>query len=358
VNTGLSLEDITSYLDVNGWERQPDGWRGALVWAFDDRQVLVPDRDGYADGPRRVREIVRMLAEAEGRTPAEVAADIAAPTADVQWYRAPAVTTDGLSAMAMGLTGIRDVLAAAARVVVDGPRAEFAGTAPKPVRELLAAVKVGPGSVSGDVLTVRVPLERNEPDSLARRTLLLLHQVMPLVRDAVEAAGDGGNAEGFDELVRDGVSADLCAALARFSGPHPGLGFDVGFRWARAMPAEAPERVVAFGPGSRRALRTAANRLKRLRSGEASVTGFVGMLFDNGIEDRFRVQIHGTVLADSGRSRNGLWVRLPDEATYDRAVEAHRARTRVRAEGVLRIVHDRHELTDVRFTPLADDDPH
>lgn len=357
----LSVADINSYLAETGWARQPGDWRGATIWVHEgDHEILVPSQDGFGDGPRRIREIIALLARLERRAGESIATDIASPTADVQWYRAPAAAMGeqlGLTTAVAALNSAQEVLSAAARAAFSGPRPVFDGTAPKEVRDLLARVQVGPIVPFDDSLTVRVPVKRDEggDSPLARRALLLLQRAVQLLLEATDAAGRTGDLRAFDEIVQNGVSANLCAALARFAGPGSGTEFEVGFRWARALPAATPPSTAVFEAEAGALLRRVAHRLRRLRQESASVTGLIGTLFDNGGQDRFRVQVHGDVTHEEGRARGSLWVRLPDEPAYDLAVEAHRARRLVRADGTLRNVNGRLELTAVSFTRLAED---
>ncbi|MFE0147339.1 hypothetical protein ACFWY5_09350 [Nonomuraea sp. NPDC059007] len=359
MTTDLSIADIGSYLAAAGWARQAQVWRGATVWVHEgDHEILLPGADGLGDGARRIREILNLLARVEGRAREEIASDIAAPMADVQWYRAPVVPLDGQFALldaVTALTGAQSVLSAAARAALTGPRPVFEGAAPKEVRDLLARVRVGPIVPTGDLLTVRIPLDGYETGDplLARRTLFLLQRAAVLLQEAAATVRRNGDISVFDDLVRDGVSADLCLALARFAGTDPGTRFEVGFRWARAVPSEVPARTVVFEAETGTLLRRVAHRLRRLRRDTASVTGLIGTLFDNGGQDRFRVHVHGEVTIQHGDPRRSIWVRLPDEAAYDVAVEAHRNRTPVRAHGTLMEVNGRLELKATSFTQLA-----
>ncbi|TDD32575.1 hypothetical protein E1286_43435 [Nonomuraea terrae] len=357
----LSVADVTSYVAATGWVRRPEGWRGATVWVHDgDHEILVPGSDDLADTPRRLREILTVLAKVEERSREDIASDIGAPMADVQWYRAPIVPQDGQFGLVDAVTAFSSAqaaLGAAARAALTGPRAVFDGAAPRPVRDLLARVRIGPIVPSGDLLTVRVPLDRadqGEPP-LARRTLIVLQRATTLLREAGDEARRTGDISVFDRVVGDGVSADLCAALARFAGADPGARFEVGFRWARGLPSAEPARTVVFEAETGRLLRRVAHRLRRLHREHASVTGLIGTLFDNGGEDRFRIHVRGEVSLAGGEPRSSLWVRLPGEAAYDVAVEAHRTRTPVRAHGTLMEVHGRLELMADRFARVVDD---
>ncbi|MGW0808194.1 hypothetical protein [Nonomuraea sp. NPDC002799] len=357
----VSVSDVSSYLAATGWVCQPEGWRGAAVWVHDgDHEILVPGADDLADGPRRLREIFSLLARVEGRSAEDIASDISSPMADVQWYSAPIVPMNGQFGLVDAVTALNSaqaVLSAAARAALSGPRPVFDGTAPKAVRDLLTRVWIGPIVPSADLLTVRIPLDNvnsSEPP-LARRTLTLLQRATLLLSEASVEVHRTGDIRVFDGMVRDGVSADLCVALARFAGPDPGTRFEVGFRSARALPSEVPEQTVVFEPESGTLLRRVAHRLRRLHRESASVTGLIGTLFDNGGEDRFRIHVRGQVSIGDGEPRGSIWVRLSDEAAYDVAVDAHRNGILVRAVGTLMAVNGRRELIATSFSKVVDD---
>ncbi|MED7930715.1 hypothetical protein SMD20_41265 [Nonomuraea sp. LP-02] len=355
----VSVADVSSYLAATGWVRRPETWRGAAIWEHDgDHEILVPGTDHLADGPRRLREILSLLARVEGRAPEDIASDIGSPMADVQWYRAPIAPVGGELGLVDAVTAVTSAhaaLSAAARAALSGPRPVFDGPAPKPVRDLLARVRIGPIVPSSNLLTVRLPLADGGDPPLARRALTLLQRAALLLREATAEARGTGDVSVFDDLVRDGVSADLCLALARFAGADPGARFEVGFRWARALPAETPARSVVFEPGTGTLLRRVGHRLRRLHHESAAVTGLVGALVDDG-DDRFRVHVRGQVTIGDGEPRRAvIWVRLPGEADYDVAVRAHRDRIPVRVAGTLREVNGRRELMATGFTTVVDD---
>ncbi|GAB2861579.1 hypothetical protein GCM10022221_71640 [Actinocorallia aurea] len=336
-----SPEDVTGYLAASGWVRT-EARPGASVWVHKgDHEVLVPDDPALKDAARRLRELLSVLAAVEGRPRAAIAADIASPAADVQWYRTvpDGAHETGLTSALSALEGVHSVLAAGARTVLTGPRAAFDGPAPKAARELLARVTVA--RPSPDLLTVRIPLRVPDAGPLGRRVGLLLHGAVTRLSEAAAA----GDLSALDGLVPSGVSADLCKALARFAGPDPGGPFETGFRWARSTPAPAPPATAVFGPGAGKLLRHGAFRLRRLRyTGAAEITGRITSLVDNGGQDRFRVHIQGEATGADGAARRALWVRLPDAPAYAQAMAAHRDGTPVRARGTLVTVNGRPEL--------------
>ncbi|MCD0452885.1 hypothetical protein LO762_27430 [Actinocorallia sp. API 0066] len=336
-----SAVDLAGYLAAAGW-RPLREFRGGVAWGREGgHEILVPVADAK-DGARRVREALAVLGTLEGRPSGSVAADVGTPAADVQWYRTgfdPGADGQlGLGSALATLEGAQGVLAAAARAVLGGPRTAFEGPAPRAVRELLGRVRV---AQDAGRLTLRIPLDPGD-DPLGRRVALLLRDALPRLADAVA----GGEAAAFDGLVGAGVSADLCRALARFAGPDPGAAFTTGFRWARTLTPPPSTEAAVFGPGAGRLLRHGAFRLRRLRfTGQASVTGRVISLVDNGGQDRFRVHVHGEMTEpEGGTSRRALWVRLHDAAAYGLAIAAHRDAVPVVARGLLVTAGGRPEL--------------
>ncbi|TDD18323.1 hypothetical protein E1294_24955 [Nonomuraea diastatica] len=56
----LSVADISSYLAMTGWSRQPVIWRGAAVWVHEgDHEILVPGTDDLGDAPPPERGCAR-----------------------------------------------------------------------------------------------------------------------------------------------------------------------------------------------------------------------------------------------------------------------------------------------------------
>ncbi|ROO89439.1 hypothetical protein EDD29_7133 [Actinocorallia herbida] len=334
-------DDVVGYLAASGWVRTGER-PGASFWVHKgDHEVLVPEDPALKDASRRLRELLAVLGAVEGRPLSAIAADVAAPAADVLWYRTAsddAPETALTSALAT-LEGVHGVLGAGARAVLTGPRAAFDGPAPKAARELLARVTVA--RPSPDLLTVRIPLRVPDAGPLGRRVGLLLHGAVSRLSEGVAS----GDLAAFDGLVPFGVSADLCKALARFAGPDPGTPFETGFRWARSVPVPATPASAAFGPGAGKLLRHGAFRLRRLRhTGAAEITGRITALVDNGGQDRFRVHVQGEATGADGTVRRALWVRLPDAVAYAAAIAAHRDESPVRVRGVLVPVNGRPEL--------------
>ncbi|MFC8519468.1 hypothetical protein [Streptomyces sp. NPDC057257] len=353
----LKVDDIASYLAETGWERDPQGWRGASVWQHPgDYEVLVPARDGMGDNDRRVREILRCLCALEDRPAGEIALEIARPQLDKQSFRTfPTGHDSGYTSLLLGtqaVLGVRNVLAAAARTVVQGPHFAFAGRQPGVVGDLLRAAELGPSRAGSYVVETRVPADAtvwspSGENVTGRAVLVQMHEAVSAARAAVA----DGDPAAFDDTVTAGVSADLCKALSELCGAKRCEPFDITFRWARSQPLDAPSHVVSFPETSGSLLSAAHERLRRLNAGgAATVSGVVEGLHDDASgNDRWRIRVRGDLRTEHAEPvRRAVWVRLPDQESYDRAITAHREGREVEVAGELSSTTGRVELVPGR----------
>jgi hypothetical protein len=355
-----TVQDIQDYLRDNGWEYSLT-WRNAQVWSHvDGYEVLVPPLDDLADTDLRVRELLKVLADAEQRPVDDIIVDINAPLDDIQSFRTfPEGMPPGFTPLEVGiraLQGVQSMIAIAARTVVEGPLPEFAGGTPPTAAELLRRVRLGPSRPGSYVFTVRVPVDapprpldtapRAQPEEpLGRQVARQFHEAVTAA-SAASAQATLKDLTAFDDTVTAGVSANLCLALSVLAGRQYEQAFDVTFRWSPRLRDELPADTVHFTDGAGKIIRAAARRLRQVRiSGAAEVTGFVESLHDQPeTADRWRVKVRGDMTTQGGTgSGRTIWVRLDGQASYDRAIAAHQARHVVRMRGELS-AHGRVEL--------------
>lgn len=340
--------DLGSYLAATGWHRAPETWRGASVWTNDGYELLLPERDDLGDSALRIREALAVLAAAEGRPAAEIARDVDTPAVDVQLYRtATSSGTSTLEDTIEALTAVRTVIRAAARAAIEGPHPRFRGAPSRPVGELVRQVELLPAQ-SG-LYTTRIPLPADQVGLPLGLPLgrVVAQQLQDAVRSARDATQDPAGDRTVTEAITMGLSANLCDGLTGLAGTDGQAPFEIGFRWARSMPAEMPAAFVAFGPGAGAALRAVADRLRDFQvRGRATMVGLVESLHDDPErDDRWRVKVRGELDAGSGAgTRRVIWVRLPDQRSYDTAIAAHLAGSPVRVSGALTTVTGRVEL--------------
>ncbi|MEV4319766.1 hypothetical protein [Actinocrispum sp. NPDC049592] len=294
------VEDVLDYLRAHGWA-MTGRWRSASVWSLREFDVLVPPSDTMADTAGRLRELVRCVADAEGRTPRAVGRDIALPAVDVVSYRAhDFAETVTLPTGIRSLRAARDLVAVCAReeAAVDSAAALLD-------RTLL--------SLSEEVFGVDISLPYED---LGRRTALrVLH--------SSTAALDGAF---------EGVSTEVCVALADLAGPDRMSSFELGFRWSRRAPRAG--EVVTFPRGAGERIRAATKRAVQV-DGVGAVEGPVQRLADDENGERWRIGVRGVLQIDgvaAGKRRLvPVWLRSASD--YAAALEAHKTGRVVRAQG-------------------------
>jgi len=336
--TEIGVGAVSSYLAGSGWARSTETWHGAAIWSNGSEEVLVPPRDGMGDSASRLRELLSALESFESRPAGEIARDIAYPLLDTAFYRAPAaVRPDGFVSLPSGLgafQGMHDLFRTAASVVLASPRfgTEHA------VAELLTGIHIGTTPAHEFALTVLIPLDPSQGGRpLGRQVLLQVHGATREVRRAV-------NAESLAEFDHAAVSSEFCQALSALAGTELQDPFELGFRWARGLPADVPDQVLRFPAGAGELIQAGARRLEEPAvaaavapepSGPATITGRIEALHDTeGGEDRWRVRIRGLLRIEDRRAvRRTIWIRLDGPHLYDVALAAHRDHSDVRVTG-------------------------
>jgi hypothetical protein len=179
-----------------------------------------------------------------------------------------------------------------------------------------------------------------------------LHTALAAARTAADQAADGAELDVFYAAAEEGVSANLCRALADLGGEGRDRPFEIGFSWGRGVAGADPVPEMAFTGVMPAVLSRAASELEALaRQGTASITGLITDLHDDPV-DWPRIKVKGDLRTPGqGRfPRRSIWIALsrPD---YDAAIVAHQRRRLVRATGELTRT-GRLELTGHSFEVL------
>lgn len=323
------IDEVVGYLRANGWA-VTNSWRNATVWSWGEFDVLVPPSDEMADTERRLRELVRCVADAEGRSPRGVARDMAMPAVDVVSYRAQDLT--GSVALPAGVRMVRatrDLVVACAR--------EASGVTPEAVSALLDSSLL---TLSEDIfgLDIALPIEDGSDDPLGRKTALrVLHN-----STTVSFAARSTDEHAFDQVLREGVSDDVCVALSELAGEDRTAPFELGFRWSRLAPLA--NAAIRFPQGAGERIRVGSARARRTIESDAAAVTSVGAvrgpvirLSDDEAGERWRISVRGVLEVDgtpTGRRRL-VTVSLHDSYDYEAALAAHREGRTVQVTGAV-----------------------
>ena len=345
----LSLVDIRSYLASQNW--QSAGRYGDVATIYQhsldgaEAEILLPIRETLADLPARLTEIISTLADVERRDELSVFRDLVFSGFDVVRFRAPGSETDGTIALQSGVAlydNARDVVAAAANAEVKRSRV-FRGNTSEKAKVYLDSLRLGQTEIGSYILTVLSPvrpgLESDQsslfPDidmieePFSRKATRRLASALQAAKNAVEEAGATGRFEPFEVSVKDGVSSNLCEAIAKLV--EQGDGVDIGLTWSRVRLAPQRNLLFKFTTDNARLFTEAAASL-RAREPESNVTiqGIVTSLSRDPENFDGKAKITGFINGEA-MTVSGDFL----HADYQLMVQAHDKKTLVQVEGDL-----------------------
>ena len=241
----ITPNGVHAYLRARGWELiGPYHGNTGDVYRFEDERqsALVPASAEYADYPVRILQLAELLARVENRRTMSILADLSSAGADLIRVRLPEAADDHSVSLAVGAVLVdetRQMLAAAASSA-SRPRCLHRGRPNQKEAVFAESLRLGqtePGSFVLNVLAPVAPslthgaqqgLIPSEP--FARRATRKLVSGLQGLQEAAALVNRGGDVSAFMERVNDGVSANLCQAVARLI--EVGDGMDASVCWA------------------------------------------------------------------------------------------------------------------------------
>lgn len=342
----LTPTSVSAYLAANGWQHEqssPDAGLAAVIWTKgDDYEISLPLQPDYLDYSRRMSEVIDTLRKVEDRPKGEVVADVSSSGFDVMRVRiASAEASEGtlpFDEAAQIVSRARDMVLAAACSTVQ-PRIYYPSRKPREANEYLRRLRFGQtarGSFVFSILSPVAPRLASGQTELAlsepfdRRVVEKLLAGITGVRQAAVRAATTNNISFFEQGVEQGVSANLCEALAGLTG-YEDLEHDVeiSFSWALTRP-KANERQLlarAYAP----LIREAAAVLKA-KAPEEDFLASGSVITLNRAEDAQIGQVVMTVLLEGQARRIAFDL---DRTDYQVAYEAHGAREPISVVGTL-----------------------
>jgi hypothetical protein len=253
----VTPRDGARYLRTRGW-REAGLARFCMRWTLSlgerDAAVLLPAFTDLTDYAGRMAELLQALANVEGRPVQAVHADMVLTEVDTQQISVSPDSPSGTITVAEGVAASRRIsdllLSAATTEVLNEPRLALPRNKPKRAKEFLAQALFGPSWPGSYVFSVRIPISdagtnvrrahqswdvRTNMPPFPRRVSQRLYEAVLAAHDAAAEAADFGALDGFAERAPQGVSADLCEALAGLATSSRN-GFSVSFAWSPLWP--------------------------------------------------------------------------------------------------------------------------
>jgi hypothetical protein len=237
------------------------------------------------------------LRQIERRPEPEILQDLMTTTCDLIRVRAPSREAESgslpLEQAVAFVERSRDLVLAAACAAIT-KRAFFATRKPMKATEYLSKVRMGQTERGSYVLTIlspvapalapegELPLDLEPSEPYERQVTRTLAEGLAAMAQAARDAAASGGMRGFEQAVRLGVSANLCAAVAGLSAVSPGEGLDIRIAWSRTRPVPntVPSRVF-LGSDSMPLIQEASRLFKDTAAvKDVELQGFVTRLGD------------------------------------------------------------------------------
>jgi hypothetical protein len=347
----LRTRDVQLYLVSRGWVTdEAESSPVASIYrdpAVADAEVELPLRRDLGDYTLRMADLVQTLAIIEKRPLLEILNDLSGPPSDVLRLRvsAPEATLGNLpldEAIQL-LRGGRDMLLSAA-CSVTRPQAFHPEKSLKQASDFIKECRLGQTERGSFVATIIAPVppafrqtalfqdgEANEP--FARRVTTRLMNSLNIVDRAVKTAQLDPILNGVEE----GVSANLCEAVAAMMPPGDQSRVDIRMSWSRSRPKmpEGVPQAITFSQADFPILEEAGRRLRERATPRRE--RFAGKVFSlqSGIASLFEDLVGKIVIRTEIGGQSARVKVVLNRDNYKLACDAHRDEKRVAVTGVI-----------------------
>ena len=344
---GITPADVRWYALGRGWKSQPS--RNDAIAIFfkpeTDLQIQVPQRGSDRDVALMMEEVLRKLAELEGRQLDEVSQDLRNPFADALRLRVKSRLADsGTLPLLEGLKlfeGGRKLLIAAACSTVQ-PQAFYPRKSLKNVEEFIKKCQVGQTAIGSYVASILCPPlapltptlfdDIDEDAPFERQVTQNLMTGLGVLSDAVQQ----GDPSLIEKGINHGVSADLCDALSSITPPEENAVLSVELSWSPVRPqaSKTIPNALRFAPPDLAFIQNAGRKLRDQLIRQDTIQGRIVSLkeqpqqlkgFGRTVEIRAIIDDKTSIVRFS----------LSDEQ-YRFACDAYRDGKQIRVKGVLR----------------------
>ena len=324
-------DQIAAYLSVHDW-LLVGSEGGASYWhkSGGDYEVMVPNTRTPDSYGAYVASAVNVIARAEDRSELDVLLAISQIEFDRQMIRS--LVEDGAGSIGIGdgvaeLSGVHAwMLSAASHLALREKRSVLPAKKPIAAQRFMERVRLGVPTEGSYVWSVLVPLSsdgRDEPiygidlgsdDQLfpaPRQVTRLLYSATDMALSAASnvIASDDYDVDDFRAMLPDGLTANLCQALADLGGER-GIPYELRFEWGVALPERARPTIKTDSPQ----LRVMAEVAKDLRASEpvpnVQVEGSVVRLHREGNLGPGEVSILGSMVDGLDGRLGRYWVPL------------------------------------------------
>ncbi len=310
-------------------------------------EIILPIIHEIGDYATVVARLLRIFSRELKMDELAIFRDLTHADRDVVRVRTTDASDDGSIFLESGvglIANARDMLASAACAATEARKTYRVGKMQQ-ASKYMDRVKLGQTEIGSFVITLLAPvppalgddtirtqpmlLPELEEEPYERRVTRVFSNALGATKAALAEANRGQGRSGFDAAVSQGVSANLCEAIAAIC--ERGSGAEISLSWAKTRPTPTPIKIARFSREDGEVLKEVARefRLKEPRP-DTVLLGYIPNL------QRSESQTSGTVKLLSiidGQPHSITVDLLKDD--YESAVEAHRRQIGISVTGDL-----------------------
>ena len=251
--SSVNLRSLYVYLASQGWQKiEPYGESG-FVFSLENQplELLVPSVM-LSDYQRRIEEILQTLSEVEERDSFAILRDVSMSEYDLVRVRLPEPALGGSVLVSDGVSLFQESpnLLLAAACSVSRPQRAYRAGRNQEATDYMNTVRFGQTEMGSFVVSLLSPVPPSlvgqadmstglPPEPFARRVTRKLVSGLRSAKNAVFLADHGGDIRAFEQYVSQGVSANLCDAIANILDVESRQSVDVSVSWS--LVREPPE---------------------------------------------------------------------------------------------------------------------
>ena len=358
--SAVPLRSLRAYLEGRGWHNIDKYGDSALIYGLEEKteELLVPLAP-LADYDRRMTDILETLSAVEQRESNAILRDVSLADFDLIRVRLPEVSEDGSILVSTGLTLFQESrnLLLAAACSASRPQRAFRAGGNRQATNYMSSVRFGQteaGSFTLNLLSpVSPPLIRQDNnDPYSRRVTRILLSGLKSIDQAVASVNGGDGIEAFENKVPEGVSANLCDAIANLLECENQESFDVSVSWSQIRQGPDGPSKIKFVTPDAPILREASDILKtRQERPDEHLEGYISSLARGQAQRQGRAILKAMV----DGMMNSVRVDFTPE-DYSRITEAHDRRSVVSLEGDLQREGQRWILQNPRHLEIESEE--
>jgi hypothetical protein len=329
----ISPQSLRAYAESEGWTSNEVFGNHSRVFSKANigLEAIIPATKDLGDYTSVVAQLIEIFSKSENRDELQIYRDLATADRDTVRVRSPDAEDDGSIRIEAGVDLVvyaRDLLLSAACSAWEPKSSYRAGRVAK-ADDYMSRVRLGQTEQGSFVVTLLAPVpptiklqqsmfkvEENEP--YERMVTHRLSTGLDGAANAIEQFNLGGDFSSFENEVQQGVSANLCEAIANLSEEESGI--EISISWARTRPVTVPRWSRIFTRPEGEILKEAARMFydSRPRLDERLI-GYIHDLHSEDTSQKGRVKLKTFVDEKPVSIKMEL-----NAADYAKAIGAHR----------------------------------